>query len=1122
MRKFTRIVAALALGLSFADGTLADDTDIYLSPNVAAGAEPLVMFVLDYRSNLGSTACNGSECDELIAQGYLPPTGPYTFFDLLRAVLKKVLDPLGGVKIGFMMNHADTCSGGTTAGPTATQCSNGAYVLHAFRNMVPGTDDPQVYDVSGEDPAKLGLFSKLEAMPDPQGNVSHGFQGKELYFELFRYLTGQDVYNGFLGYEDYGDTDKATNLDTDWPALVWDTYDNTIHGDHYHSPLQSGGACSRVFVINLMFQVSNQEDDSDDAITASKAAGGMEGINLSGNSNSFDTVIRYMKDVDLADGTFGRADDHEGKQNVTSYFIVDPTKLNTTTHGYASAGGTGVALPLSDDPDELINTLNNLFTSILSVSTTFVSPSVPVNVFNRTQVVNEVFLALFDPDENGYPFWNGNLKKLQVGKNATTNESELQDAAGANAIDIDGRIKRDSVTFWTDVPSLPAPVDDEVAGADGRSVPRGGAGQKIPGFIAGGPGASNTDPGARQLFAIDPGDAVDGLLAIDTTLTTAALLWTEITQNWAPAPSSGTYAGATPAERTRAVNVLKFARGLEDDGVTTRPWLLGDPLHSQPLAINYGARGGGYDADNPDIRLVMGTNDGYMHMFRNTTPSAAEDGAESWAIIPREAVPVLDRLRSNAAGTPVHPTGTDGSPAAFTQDLNFDGSIISSDGDIAHVYFGLRRGGKAYYAFDISDPDAPKLLWTLSKGAPGTDFAELGQTWSTPQVGSLKVGGAVKRVLVFAGGYNGDDESDDLGDLGKDAKNRSTRASATPSPGTNDDEGNAIFIVDATNGALIWKAVYGASAGYDTVRKAYLHPGMVDSFPAAVSAIDTNGDRLLDRIYGADTGGVLWRIDLAGLFDHDSSTSTPDILVNYEPSVWQVSKLLSVGRHVGGFTAIADDRRFFNRPDVVQSRDDVGPFDGVLIGSGDREDPQGTDVDNYFYLIKDRAITSGVPTPTTLEHDDITDLTSNCLQDSSCSGAPDLNNGWRIQLGASGEKNLASPTTAGGSVFFSTFSPTPPSGTCSLSEGTGRLYVVALQDATAVFNFDTTNDIGGTEPGGMVVLDRTDVLASGGIPVAVVPLGAGELLVQGQEAGQNIVNAGGQTSFKTYWHEIFQ
>jgi type IV pilus assembly protein PilY1 len=1115
MRKPIQIVAALVLGLSFADGSLADDTDIYLSPAVATGAEPLVMFTLDYRPNLTATVCGGTECDTLIAEGYLPPTGPYNFFQLLRAALKKVLDPIGGVRVGFMLNHDDNCTGSPTSGPSKTGCSNGAYVLSGFNLMGAGTDDPGTYQTLGEDPAKVAFFNKLAAIPDPGGSTSHSYQGKELYFELFRYLTGQGIYNGHLGYKSFGDTNASTNLDAYAPGYSWDT--GIESGTDYISPIQAAGECARTFVINMMFQVSNQEDDSDAAITATKAAGGMEGISLSGSSNSFDTVIRYLKDADLGDGTFGTVTNLGGVQNVTSYFIVDPTKLNTTTHGYASAGGTGVALPLSDDPDELINTLNSLFTSILSVSTTFVSPSVPVNVFNRTQVVNEVFLALFDPDENGYPFWNGNLKKLQVGKNATTNESELQDVTGANAIDIDGRIKRDAITFWTDVPSLPAPVNDEVAGADGRSVPRGGAGQRLPGFIAGGPGATNTDPGARQLFAVDPSDLVDGLMPIDTTPTTAASLWTEITAGWTPAASSGTYAGASTAEQIRALNTLKFARGLEDDGVTTRPWLLGDPLHSQPLAINYGGRGGGYDANNPDIRLMMGTNDGYMHMFRNTTPSAAEDGAESWAIIPREAIPVLDRLRTNAAGTPVHPTGTDGSPAAFTQDVNFDGNIISSDGDIAHVYFGLRRGGKTYYAFDISDPDAPKLLWTLGKGAPGTDFAELGQTWSTPQVGSLKVGGTVKRVLVFAGGYNGDDGSDDLGDLGKDAKNRATRAGAIPSPGANDDEGNAVFIVDAVNGDLIWKAVYGTSPGYDTVRKAYTHPGMLDSFPAGVSAVDTNGDRLLDRIYAADTGGVVWRIDLAGLFDHDNSTLTPKILVNDERSVWQVNRLLSVGRHVAGFTTIADDRRFFNRPDIVQSRDDVGPFDGVLIGTGDREDPNGTDVDNFFYLIKDRAVTSGLPTPITLEHAHITDLTSNCLQDSSCSVTPNLNNGWRIALGANGEKSLASPITAAGSVFFSTFSPTPPTGTCSLSEGTGRLYVVALQDATAVFNFDTTNDVGSVP-----VLDRVDLLASGGIPVAVVPLGGGELLIQGQEAGQNIVNAGGQMSFKTYWHEIFQ
>jgi type IV pilus assembly protein PilY1 len=1074
------------------------------------------MFTLDYRPNLTAAVCGGTECDNLIAGGYLPATGPYNFFQLLRAAFKKVLDPIGGVRIGFMMNHADNCTGSPTSGPTKTGCSNGAYVLSGFKLMGTGSDDPDTYQTTGEDANKLAFIDKLAAIPDPAGTSSHSFQGKELYFELFRYLTGQDIYNGHLGYKSFGNTDPSTNLDTYAPAYAWDT-SSQLGSKKYLSPIQAAGECAKTFVINLMFQVSNQEDDSDTAIKMDKASGGMGGIVLSGNSNNFDTVIRYLKDADLGDGTYGTVSNLGGLQNVTSYFIVDPTKLNTTTHGYASAGGTGAALPLSTDPDELIKTLTSLFKSILSVSTTFVSPSVPVNVFNRTQVVNEVFLALFDPDENGNPLWNGNLKKLRVGKNATTGESELQDVTGSNAIDIDGRIKRDAVTFWTDVPTLPAPVDDEVAGADGRSVTRGGAGQRIPGFIGGGPGASNADPGARQLYTIDPSDLIDGLMPMNTTSTVAQTLWPGIVQDWSPAASSGSYTGASGAEQTRAVNILKFARGLNDDGVTTRPWLLTDPLHSQPLAINYGARGGGYDANNPDIRLVMGTNDGFMHMFRNTTPSATEDGGESWAIIPREVIPILDRLRSNSAGLPVHPTGTDGSPSAYTLDVNFDGNIISSDGDIAHIFFGLRRGGKSYYALDVSDPDSPKLLWTLSKGAPGSAFAELGQTWSTPQVGLIKVAGTVMPVVVFAGGYNGDDDGDDAGDLGKDAKNRATRASAIPSPGTDDDEGNAIYIVDATNGNLIWKAIKDTSVGYDSTRKAFTHPELVDSFPSRVSAVDTDGDRLLDRIYVADSGGVVWRIDLAGLFDHDSDSTTPDILLHDKPSVWSMTKLLSVGRHVSGFTTLADDRRFFNRPDLVQSRDSIGPFDGVLIGSGDREDPNGTGVDNFFYLIKDRAITSGLPPTTVLEHDDIADLTSNCLQDSSCSVAPDLGNGWRIALTDNGEKNLASAITAAGSVFFSTFAPTPPTGTCSLSEGTGRLYVVSLQDATAVFNFDTTNDIGGT-----VLLDRVDLLASGGIPVEVVPLGAGELLVQGQEAGQNIMNAGGQMSFKTYWHEIFQ
>ncbi len=1111
MNLFRRIlIAPVALALLAATAARADDTDIYLNPSIAGVGEPLVMFALDYRSNLGSTACGGNECDQLIAEGYLPPAGPYNFFMVLRAVLKKVLDPLSGVSIGFMMSHDDSCTGGTTSGPTATKCSNGGYILQGFTPMQAGTDDPDTFQTTGEDPDKLALFAKLDALPDPQGNVSHTFQGKELYFELFRYLTGQDVYNGHLGFTDFGDTNKNTNLNVDHSAVSWDEDIETAGGTRYKSALQDAGSCSRVFVVNLMFQVSSQDDDSDAAITASKPSGGMGGINLSGRNNSFDTVIEYMKDADLGDGTYGFAGDLEGNQNVVSYFIVDPTKINITTNGYASAGGTGVALPLSSDPSELIETLRNLFKSILSVSTTFVAPSVPVNVFNRAQIVNEVFMALFEAEENGLPLWDGNLKKLRIEDNAITGQPELQDANGLNAIDIDGRIRREALTFWTQGGLLPAPGDDEVAGADGRSVARGGAGQRIPGFATGTPGLTNSVPGGRRLYTDDAG-AASGLRDLDADAVTADAVWGDLTADWSPAPPA-TFAAASAAEQTRALNVLRFVRGLEDDGVTTRRWLLADPLHSRPRPINYGARDG-RPVTNPDIRVVMGTNDGQLHMFRNSDALGAEDGSETWAFVPAPLLRKLTRLHENGVGTPVHPIGLDGSVAVLTVDLNQDGTLDSTVGDKVIAYFGLRRGGKALYALDISDPDVPELLWTLEKGAAGTDFAELGQTWSTPVVGQVNAGAGVIPVLVFGGGYNGDDDGDDVGDLGKDAKNRATRAGASPALGTDDDEGNAVFIVNALDGTLVWKVTDGLTAGYNAASKTFVQTAMEDALAAPVTAIDSTGNGLLDRIYAADTGGVVWRIDLAGLVDHDGDPNTDEILVYDDPAAWSAMRLLSIGRHATGFATPAQDRRFFNAPDVAASRDSTGAFDAVVIGSGDREDPNGTGVVNHFYMVKDRFVTSGQPPTGTLEQADLADLTNNCLQDASCTQPAALVNGWQIALADTGEKALADAVTVAGQVFFTTFAPTATGATCTLSEGTGRLYVVSLQDATAVMNFDTTNDTGG------VTYERVDKLGSGGIPVKVVPLNEGHVLVQGQETGENIVKVNVQTGYKTYWHE---
>ena len=131
------IVTLLAALIATVGTARADDTDVYMNPGsgLPPGSEPMVMFSLDYRPNLGSTACNGSECDQLIAEGYMPSTGPYTFFDVLRGALKKVFDPLEGVRVGLMLNHDNI---NNCEGFGRTRCSNGGYIAMGFERFEKG------------------------------------------------------------------------------------------------------------------------------------------------------------------------------------------------------------------------------------------------------------------------------------------------------------------------------------------------------------------------------------------------------------------------------------------------------------------------------------------------------------------------------------------------------------------------------------------------------------------------------------------------------------------------------------------------------------------------------------------------------------------------------------------------------------------------------------------------------------------------------------------------------------------------------------------------------------------------------------------------------------------------
>ena len=99
----------------------------------------------------------------------------------------------------------------------------------------------------------------------------------------------------------------------------------------------------------------------------------------------------------------------------------------------------------------------------------------------------------------------------------------------------------------------------------------------------------------------------------------------------------------------------------------------------------------------------------------------------------------------------------------------------------AILIFGLRRGGNKYYALDVTDPVHPTYAWKIDPNTM-SQYAEMGQSWSTPVIGKIASGTGEQWVAFIGGGY----------DEGQDE--------ATPPA---DDRGRAIYIVNVENGSLV-------------------------------------------------------------------------------------------------------------------------------------------------------------------------------------------------------------------------------------------------------------------------------------------------------------------------------
>ncbi len=703
------------------------------------------------------------------------------------------------------------------------------------------------------------------------------------------------------------------------------------------------------------------------------------------------------------------------------------------------------------------------------------SPDVTGGLVAATSTPGGLYLPMYQPG----PFlpWSGNVKKLAWRAGSGAGAPELVDARGEPALETDGpdlgRLRFDALTLWTQAAMLPPPGHAGIPdGADGRVVARGGAGQHIPGIEPGsGVIGERNHAGGRQVYVDPVATGPADLLPLDIDLADDMGLQAAL--------------GASSADESR--ELIRWARGqdvddLDRDGdrAEARSWLLGEVLHSRPLVVDYGALPGGTRR-----RVIFGSGDGALHIVDDLDPAGGDSGRERYAIYLRELLGLVGPRRRGDIPASRMRYGVDGSPVLFRHDRNGDRVLDHRDGDEVLVIVGLRRGGRSYYAFDISDPDAPpRLRWKVDASKPG--FADLALSFSTPVVGKVRYGTQPVDVLVFGGGYHGGWLADGSGRLGKDAGRGP------------DTRGAAIFIVNARSGELVWKAEPGTTGVASNTQ--FQHAELAHSIPSAVSALRSPGG-VIHRLYVADTGGGLWRVDLP-----------PGEGPDHRREHWFASQLASLAE-----ADAAGDRRFFHPPDIVRSRDAGGDFDGVILASGNRADPLELEARNLLVYIRDRQVKSGDPavrSRRTLAVSALADRSACALTGATACAVTDA--GWRLALPGAGEKALASPVVQGGRVFLVTYTP-PAADACVSPAGQSALYLLQLSDATPTQAGKVRYDLNIEGAAALQVVPGHLLLP--GVPLADIEGGVGESPPARPCEGL-LCTFSGLTRLPLYWRDV--
>ncbi len=975
-----------------------------------------------------------------------------TRFNIARDAIEAIVLANNNINIGLMRYDSASSEGGSVSYP--------------------------ILDINA---ARNDFLSNLKAM-----KAGGATPLSETYFEALLYFGGKEAV--------YGDAASPSNQ-----AGTKESVDPTF----YQTPITE--ACQKNYIVYL--SDGNPVRDYLDAAKRSSLTGFAAGAcnevedpfdsnqdvfssDTSVNDNCLDDMAAWALKGDDAERAITA---HDGNQTITSYMIGFDFDNASLEFQYAeqimrdAASKGGGKFYEANSKDSLLGVFNSIIAEVLKVNATFSSPAVSVNAFNRATNLDDLYFTLFKPADGAH--WDGNLKKFKLDFEADAADSDgdgnvtelipfIADKNGNPAIDPDtGFFLTDSTSFWTDTADAP----------DGNEAKKGGAASRLT--------LSRNAYTFTGTYTNVSGVLVpsSGAIAVSTNelRSSNAAITDAMLGGVAANPAIDVYVGGilTPTPYRDALLGWAYGYDILDidnnrESVQARR-IIGDPLHSEPALVQYGELATDSDGDgrnDPDLVSYVATNDGYLHAID------AQDGHEIFSFIPQELLPNLNNIFDDS-GVNGKSYGLDGNVVAWINDKDRDGKIEAADGEHVYLYVGMRRGGSDVYAFDVTTRTNPVLLWKIQGGTG--DFAEMGQSWSTINVGKLRLNGADTQVLVFGGGYDPDQDTATLRTI--------------------DDRGRGIFIVDASSGRKLWRAGPDALADDRLANMKY-------SIPARVKPLDVNGDGYIDRLYAGDMGGQLWR------FDIEASETISDV------AAFTTGGLIA---DLALDASTSDARRFYYPPDVALiAQEGKAPFLSIVATSGYRAHPLNTAIQDRAYMIRDTDVyvkRTDYTAGNVVHESDLYDTTDNLIggdgtaaEQTAAVATLSSKDGWLIsleQLDGSfvGEKGLAEPLILNGSAIFTTYIPASAgliTSVCTPNAGNGLLYFVNVSDGTPTYN------LAGTVGEGKRV-DRTSLLQVSGIPPSpsVIVTDKGDSLCVGTECG----SAGlGTTVTKSYWYELEQ